>query len=180
LKDRWTCVLLCAELRERGYLARCTQRLAVLLLLSDSQRGFSDPSWVGPVHAVLADRDALRAVDILTLTWLRAAFDLPAVALLDAADAGTFAGPWDRVLRRPLTLGAVADGLEELVRGRRATQRDVRVGGIDLRLDSPWPAARCLPCGSERHCESPRNAIERERVRTALAAFAVEHDGHGA
>lgn len=171
LADRWACVVLCAELRERGHVAGCADRLAAALLLPD-------PRQAGPVRAVLADRESLRDRDVAVLRWLRALGHGPAVILLTAADAPDVPGPWDRGLRRPVTIGAIADVLEESVRSTVLTPPDAHPDSMDLRLGPPWPSARCAPCGASRHCAPPRGAVELDQVRIALAQFAVEHQ-HG-
>jgi hypothetical protein len=174
LCDPWSGTLLCAELRERGYLAGRVERLAAAILVPSLEQ-------VGLVRTVVGDGEALGALDTSTLQWLRRIGNGPAVAILVAAGAPTPEGPWDRVLRRPLTIGAVADTVEELVRAAPPA-RDWRFPGIDVRLDAPWPSVRCLHCNRSRHCEPPRNDVERELVRVAFVKFALEHEqprGHG-
>ncbi|HXX66566.1 MAG TPA: hypothetical protein VEK07_05270 [Polyangiaceae bacterium] len=168
LGDRWAGVLLCAELRERGRVAAYAARLAAALLLPD-------PWEVGPVRAVLVDRESLHDRDVSTLRWFRASGEGPAALLLAAADVPVPGGPWDRVLRRPLTIGALADAIEPWVSSPSSAPPDVRPSGVDLRLGLPWPAAFSARSGHSRHAEAPRNAGERERARVAMVQFALEH-----
>jgi hypothetical protein len=172
LGDRWTCVLLCAELRERGYVATCVARLSAELLLSEPD---------APVRVAVADGETLRERDSATLLWFRATGDGPACLLLLAADAETIAGPWDESLRRPLTLGNLADAVERIA-GVTVTPGQGEPPSRDIlvrRGDDPWPAARCTRCGKSRHCDPPRNTQEGENVRVALVKFALEHEHPG-
>lgn len=167
--DRWACVVLCAELRERGYVAGCADGLSAALLLPE-------PRQVGPVRAVLVDHESLRDRDLDVLRWLRMSGHGPATVVVIAGDASVPAGPWEQVLRRPVTIGEIADVIQQWVRSTARMPPDIRPEGIDLRFGSPWPTARCARCGCSRHCTAPRNAIEREEARIALVQFAVEHE----
>lgn len=179
LGDRWAGVLLCAELRERGRVAAYADGLAAALLLPD-------PWEVSPVRVVLVDRESLRDRDLATLRWFRASGEGPAAILLTAADGPLPAGPWDRMLRRPVTIGALADAVEHSLKDAvehslksdATVPPEVHPDGIDLRLGWPWPCARCACCGGSRHGEPPRNATDREQTRIALVQFALEHEVH--
>jgi len=164
---------MCAELRERGRLARCVERLSAALLLPD-------PRQVGPVRAVLCESSSLDDRDVTVLRWWRAVAGGPAVALLHPAGRDVPAGPWDLVMRRPVTVGATADALERLVLDGAPRLPDVYPAAhIALRLGPPWPAAWCSRCGRSRHGQPPENAWDRALTHTALVQFALEHDHPG-
>jgi hypothetical protein len=166
--DQWASVLLCAELRERGYCAACVASLSAELLLPEP--------GLGPVRVTLADRERCRKNDVTTLQYFRAFGEGPACLLLIAADAEIIAGPWDEVLRRPLTIGALADAVERLAGTTAPSACEPPLfRWIFLRPGDPWPAAQCTHCGRSRHCQPSPGADERETVRVELVKFALEH-----
>jgi hypothetical protein len=180
LTDHWMCAILCAELRERGYVASCVQGIAIALLLRSAQDE-------GPVEVALTDAESLRERDLAAIRWSRVVGGRPAALALVAADAAAPRGRWARVLRRPVTIGAVADAVESVVRTLGSTHTgappeagDVRCDAVELRLGPPWPSASCAGCGCRRHCQPPRGDDELQIARTALLQFAVEHEHHTA
>ena len=100
LDDHWACALVCAELREDACDASCVDRVAPVLLLSEAAEA-------GSIRAVVLEREHLRERDVAALKWSRAIDGEPAVLLLAAAGAELPSGPWDLVMRRPVTLGAL-------------------------------------------------------------------------
>src|SRR5581483_1829342 len=102
----------------------------------------------------------------------------PATVLLIAADGGIPRGPWDRVLRRPVTIGFVVECLVTIEAGPHVLPESPIQSAVEVRLGPPWPAARCHACGHARHCQLPPHPADWRMVCQALLQFSVEHDGH--
>jgi hypothetical protein len=105
---QWPRALLRAALREVGYDAIGTRTVkgARVLLLSGEGRG--------PVRLILIDQDALTEDAQGDLEMLRRDSDAPLV-LLAPATRRVSEGGWTGVLRRPLTVGELAQAIERLV-----------------------------------------------------------------
>jgi hypothetical protein len=108
MPEQWPRALLRAALREVGYdaIGTRTVRGARTLLVSGEERG--------PVGLILLDQDALTDDAQVDLDKLRRASDAPLV-LLAPATRRVFEGGWTGVLRRPLTVGELAQAIERLV-----------------------------------------------------------------
>lgn len=111
LGQGWPRVLLEAELADRGFdvAARPDVRAAVL----------RPPAGPGPgsLAAVLADETAAPEGDRALLDLLLDRHGRPPVVLLASGTAAPPVGPWTRVLRRPASVGAIADAVEAAARG---------------------------------------------------------------
>ena len=105
---QWPRALLRAALREVGYdaIGTRTVRGARTLLTSGEGRG--------PVRLILLDQDALTHDAQIDLDKLRRAADASLV-LLAPATRRVSEGVWTGVLRRPLTVGELAQAIERLV-----------------------------------------------------------------
>jgi DNA-binding response OmpR family regulator len=108
MPEQWPRALLRAALREVGYdaIGTRTVRGARTLLTSGEGRG--------PVRLILLDQDALTHDAQIDLDKLRRAADAPLV-LLAPATRRVSEGVWTGVLRRPLTVGELAQAIERLV-----------------------------------------------------------------
>jgi hypothetical protein len=105
---QWPRALLRAALRELGYDAVGTRTLS-------GARGRLPPGeGRGPVRLILVDQDALTDAADGDLERLRRASDAPLV-LLAPATRRVSEGVWAGVLRRPLTVGELAQSIERLV-----------------------------------------------------------------
>jgi hypothetical protein len=168
VEDHWTCALLCAELRERGLRARCVDHLAAALLLSEEEER-------EPTRLVVTEARVLQGADVPALQSLRAVDGRPAVLLIAPANSAVPDGPWDRLLRRPLTFGSLVECIGKATETAPRRDADGGLAGIVVRTGLPWPAVSCARCNTSRQCEAPRDARERERVRIAIAQFIVAH-----
>jgi hypothetical protein len=115
---QWPRALLRATLREIGYDAIGTRTVkgARVLLLSGEGRG--------PVRLILIDQDALTEDSQGDLEMLRRASDAPFVLLAPATRRAS-EGDWTGVLRRPLTVGELAQAIERLVPLSPAARRPI-------------------------------------------------------
>jgi len=109
MPDHWPRSLLRAELRERGYDAVGTTDLVGALGIPAGDPGR------GPVRLLLVDHSILAGPGDLLLFRLRARHGDPPVVLLASAAGPTGAGPWVQVLRRPASIGEIADAVAALV-----------------------------------------------------------------
>ena len=118
MPELWPRALLRAALREVGYVAigRRTVRGARTLLTSGEGRG--------PVRLILLDQDALTEDAQGDLEMLRRDSDAPLV-LLAPATRRVSEGGWTGVLRRPLTVGELAQAIERLVPLSPAARRPI-------------------------------------------------------
>jgi hypothetical protein len=160
MPEHWTAALLKAELLERGWDAACAPSMAEGLVLAAGRK----------ISVALVDQAALSSRDPRLLAWA-VAHEGMRLVLLTGAMTEQARGPWQRVLRRPLSLGAIADALAS-----SASAPSPRVEtGFSVRLDKPWPAIACAHCGRSRHYEMPRGEGEMRAVEADLPAFVVEH-----
>ena len=118
MPEQWPRALLRAALREVGYdaIGTRTVRGARTLLASGEERG--------PVGLILLDQDALTDDAQADLDELRRASDAPLV-LLAPATRRVSKGGWTGVLRRPLTVGELAQAIERLVPLAPEAQRPI-------------------------------------------------------
>jgi hypothetical protein len=105
---QWPRALLRAALREVGYDAVGTRTVNGARSLLSSSEGR------GPVRLILIDQDALTEEAREDLAMLRRDSDAPLV-LLAPATRRVSEGGWAGVLRRPLTVGELAQAIERLV-----------------------------------------------------------------
>ena len=118
MPTQWPRALLRAALREVGYDAIGTRTVkgARALLASGEGRG--------PVRLILLDQDALTEDSQRDLDKLRRASDA-ALVLLAPATRRVSEGGWTGVLRRPLTVGELAQAIERLVPLAAAARRPI-------------------------------------------------------
>ncbi len=109
LPEHWPRALLLAELLERGYDAVGAPDLAAAVRLP--------PAAVAaePVRLVVVDQAAVGEADRWLLDLLVAKQGQPPVLLLAHAGRDVPAGPWSRVVRRPVPIGELAAAVEQLV-----------------------------------------------------------------
>src|SRR5206468_2850084 len=69
----------------------------------------------GPVRLVIIDQDVLDGPDLAHVSALRERYGEPDVILLARATIPPPAGPWTRVLRRPVSVGDVVSAAERLL-----------------------------------------------------------------
>jgi hypothetical protein len=105
---QWPRALLRAALREVGYDASGTRALRLALHQAAGEAGR------GPVRLVVLDQDALTDADEQQLKELRRITNAP-IVLLAPATRSTRAGPWTRVVRRPVSIGGLVQVIETLV-----------------------------------------------------------------
>jgi hypothetical protein len=109
MPDQWPRALLRAELRERGYDALGAPGLAAALAypVSVPERG--------PVRLLLLDQTAVGADEGPLLARLVERHGHPAGVLLTRTGQAPTGGGWTRVLRRPVTIAALADAVTSLL-----------------------------------------------------------------
>ncbi len=160
--EHWTAALLRAELLERGWDAACAPSMAEALLIG-AGRG---------VSVVLIEDATLTARDPRLLAWA-AAHEGMRLVLLTGAVTEEAREPWQRILHRPLSLGAIARAL----RGVASEPPSSAESGFSVRLGKPWPAIACTRCGKSRNYPMPRAANEERAVQADLPSFVLEHAG---
>jgi len=101
--------LIRAALREVGYDAIGTHgpRDAWLVPADEQDRA--------SVRLIIVDQDALSPVEIESLSALRRRLGDPDILLLARATVAPPDGPWQRVLRRPVSVAEIVSAAEELV-----------------------------------------------------------------
>lgn len=109
MPDQWRRALLRAALREAGYDAVGTRGLRQALLIPPAA-----PER-GPVRIIVLDQDALGDADLPRFESLRDRHDHPDVVLLARATVRPPEGPWQRVLRRPMSVADVVSAAESML-----------------------------------------------------------------
>ena len=113
--DQWLRAGLRAELRERGYDAVGARDVPEALA-----SGRPDPDR-GPVALILVDQEALGSeIGAGMLTRVQARLGSPAVVLIAPGNRQAAEGDWATVLRRPLTIGEIADHVQRAMPEARA------------------------------------------------------------
>jgi hypothetical protein len=118
MATQWPRALLRAALREIGYDAVGTRTVSGARLLLASGEGR------GPVRLILMDQDALTENAQADLDRLRRATDA-ALVLLAPATRRVSEGSWTGVLRRPVTVGELAQAIERMVPLPPAARRPI-------------------------------------------------------
>jgi DNA-binding response OmpR family regulator len=111
-EDQWPRAYLRAELIERGYDAVgfvALKDAVVRLMLARSQRP----------DLLVVDLPAVELDDELRATLFREGVPVLVITSADATDGGE-AGPVIETLRRPITIGAIADTVQRLLPSRAA------------------------------------------------------------
>jgi hypothetical protein len=160
MPEHWSCVLLRATIIERGWDAACLRTLSGALFTARPTP-----------RVILLDVDALRPGDAALLAALDGLAVRPRLVVLALAKKEPPPGPWEKVLRRPLPLDALADAILA-VRDAKVTYAP---GRFDVGLDPPWPRIRCGRCTMTRHFPVPRSDEEEDAVRSDMLRFVVEH-----
>jgi hypothetical protein len=161
MPEHWSCVLLRATLVERGWDAACLTSL----------RGALFSGRPAP-RVVLVDVDSIGDRDKSIAPALDGVVLRPRLVLLAHAFTSSLPpGHWDRVLRRPIAIDALADAIVE------AKDAPVAAGTerFALGLGFPWPRIRCGVCPRTRHYAQTRNQDEHEAVCADMLRFIVEH-----
>jgi len=113
MPDQWPRALLRAELTELGYDA-----VGVLDLEHALRYPRSEPGR-GPVGLIIVEQSMLVGD---AFDRLRQRHGGPPVILLAGGAGPEPPGPWDRVLRRPISIGEIAEAVRSLVLQPRAAQ----------------------------------------------------------
>src|SRR3954447_23175779 len=108
MSDQWPRALLRGALREGGYDAVGTRTLAGATRLAAPDRSR------GPVGLVVLAQETLTGSEPGDLDRLRAATGA-AIVLLAPATRRVEAGPWTRVIRKPVSIGTLVAAVESLV-----------------------------------------------------------------
>jgi|SRR3954447_6662075 hypothetical protein len=108
MTDQWPRALLRAALRECGYDAVGTRSVAGAARLAAPDEGR------GPVGLVVLAQETLTGAERGDLDRLRSATGAP-IVLLAPATRRVEAGPWTRVIRRPVSIGTLVAAAESLV-----------------------------------------------------------------
>jgi hypothetical protein len=109
MPTQWPRALLRAALREEGYDASGTRAVNGALYQTAP-----DPAR-GPVRLVLIDQDAVSEGDMGQLEELRDRISGAPIVLLAPATRRVQAGPWTRVIRRPVNIAALMQLIQSLV-----------------------------------------------------------------
>lgn len=109
LPEHWPRALLRAELVERGYDAVGAPDLGAAVRLPPAEAA---PE---PVRLIVVDQAVVREADRWLLDLLVARQGRPLVLLLAHGGSEVPAGPWHRVVRRPVPIGEIATAVEDLV-----------------------------------------------------------------
>jgi hypothetical protein len=179
LPEHWSSAGLLAMLLERGLDTQVAPTLRTAILNTPLERRV-------PPGIVLLELDALSNGDADVLTALAEVSIRPKLLLLAHAATELPAGPWDRVLRRPVSLAEIAAALEDMARPAKGVawleHRGVVSTGPKFRgtLGLPWPRIVCQVCGGSRHQEMPRADEEQAVVVVDLLSFVVQHATHPA
>jgi DNA-binding response OmpR family regulator len=113
--DQWLRAGLRAELRERGYDAVGARDVAEALGF-----GRPDPDR-GPVALILVDQEALGSeLAVSMLARVQARLGSPSLVLIAPGNRQAAQGDWAAVLRRPLTIGEIADHVQRAMPEGRA------------------------------------------------------------
>src|SRR5690242_5586562 len=109
MPDHWRRALLRATLRELGYdaIGSTGVREAMLTRVDAPQRG--------PLQLVVLDQEAIDNATARMVTPLLERLGAPATILLARTTVSPPAGPWRRVLRRPMSVDEVVRTVKELL-----------------------------------------------------------------
>ncbi|HET9012274.1 MAG TPA: hypothetical protein VFN38_10705 [Gemmatimonadaceae bacterium] len=108
MADQWPRALLRAALRDVGYDAIGTRTLETALRLPDVDAAR------GPVRLIVVDQSALGDATGADLEAIVARHGAPPVLLLASATVEAPAGPWRRVLRRPVSVADIVAAVESM------------------------------------------------------------------
>ena len=106
MPEQWPRALLRAALRETGYDAVGTRTLSSALRVNP------DETDRGPVRLVILDQSVLSGDADGELAELLARNNSPATILLARPTLAVPDGPWQRVLRRPVSVGEIVEAAQ--------------------------------------------------------------------
>jgi DNA-binding response OmpR family regulator len=109
MPDQWPRALLRAALREAGYDAVGARDLIAALRASRAEPGR------GPVRLVIVDQSALGSASDEQLGRLLARHGTPTAILLARAAVAARAGPWRRVIRRPVSVADIVTAVQAVL-----------------------------------------------------------------
>ena len=109
IPGQWPRALLRAELRERGYDALGARNLG------EAMRYPAAAPERASVRLVVIDQDALAGVDEGLVTSVLERHAGPVVVLLARGGTIPSAGPWQRVIRRPVSIAGIVHAVLELL-----------------------------------------------------------------
>ena len=109
MTDQWPRALLRAALRDVGYDAVGTRSLETALRLPDVETDR------GPVRLIVLDQSAVGASIGAELEELLARHRTPPLLLIASATVEAPAGPWQRVLRRPVSVADILAAVEKML-----------------------------------------------------------------
>lgn len=109
MADQWPRALLRAALRDVGYDAVGTRSLESALRLPDVEVDR------GPVRLIVIDQSAVGDSIGPELEELLARHSTPLLLLLASATVEAPAGPWQRVLRRPVSVADIVAAVEKML-----------------------------------------------------------------
>ncbi len=115
--DQWPRALLRAALRDVGYDAVGTRSLETALRLPDVEVDR------GPVRLIVIDQSAVGNTSGSELEELLSRHRTSATLLLASATVDAPAGPWGRVLRRPVSVADIVAAVEAMVPVPAAARR---------------------------------------------------------
>jgi hypothetical protein len=110
MPEQWPRALLRAALREVGYDAVGTRTLSSALRIRP------DEPERGPVRLIVVDQSALGRGGNGDLASLLSTHGTPATILIARPTVAAPSGPWQRVLRRPVSVAEVIEATQELLR----------------------------------------------------------------
>lgn len=117
LPDQWPRALLRAALRDGGYDAVGTRTLETALRLPDVEADR------GSVRLIVMDQSALGGSPEAELEELLDRHGAPPTLLLASATVDAPAGPWRRVLRRPVSVADIVAAVEKMLPMPAAARR---------------------------------------------------------
>lgn len=109
MADQWPRALLRAALRDVGYDAVGTRSLETALRLPDVETDR------GPLRLVVIDQSALGDSPGPELEKLLVRHGTPLLLLIASATVEAPAGPWQRVLRRPVSVADIVAAVEKML-----------------------------------------------------------------
>ena len=108
MPEQWPRALLRAALREAGYDAVGTRNLGTALRIR------SDEPDRGPIRLVVVDQSALSGAHD-KLRELLSRHGAPPTILLARSTLATPVGPWQRVLKRPVSVEEIVTAVQDLL-----------------------------------------------------------------
>jgi hypothetical protein len=109
MPEQWPRALLRAALRELGYDAVGTRSLSSALSVQPKEADR------GPVRLIVLDQSVLGSTGDDELARLLARLSSPATILLARPTIAAPAGPWQRVLQRPVSVGDILSAVQALL-----------------------------------------------------------------